>query len=140
MGKIESRPKCKDATDSDAFDNWCVVNIATADINKITVLEFDSTKSYAMCVAVGIDKQLTADFTSHNLPEEIAAKDAVSIAESLVDDSGLQKDRVCIYTSTGKSHLCTKEVLGTLFVDYASEVEEGGIFIFHFSGQLLLKV
>jgi len=134
MGKIVSRPKCKDKAASDAFSDWCMINIATTEINKITVLEFDPTKSYAMCV--GIDKQLSADFTSYNLGE-IAAKDAVSIAESLVDDSGLQKDRVRIYTSTSKSHLCTKDALGTLFVDYASEVEEGGIFIFHFSGHAI---
>ena len=130
MGKIVSRPKlkCKDGAIS---DDWCVVDISTTGLSKNTVLEFDPSKSYAMCV--GIDKQSTADFCSHNLGE-IAAKEAVSIAESLVADAGLQKDRVRIYTPTSKSQLCTKDALGTLFVDYASEVEEGGIFIFHFSG------
>ena len=131
MGKVLSRPNRATST---AYDEWCVIDIATTDVSKKTILDFDPSKSYAMCV--GIDKQLTKDFSSHSLGE-IAARDAATIAESLTVDAGLQKDRVRVYT-TNKPHLCTKDALGTLFINYASEVEESGIFIFHFSGHAVI--
>ena len=130
MGKVVSRPKCKDGAKSTAFDEWIIV---TTD-KRATVIEFDPLKSYAMCV--GIDQQLTAEYSSFNLGE-VAAKDAGAMADSLVADAGFQKDRVRTYTSTSKQRLCSKDALNTLFVDYASEVEEGGIFILYFSGHAI---
>ena len=56
MGKVVSRPKCKDGAKSTAFDDWIIV---TTD-KRATVLEFDFLKSYVMCV--GIDQQLTTLF------------------------------------------------------------------------------
>ena len=105
--------------------------IATAD----SVLEFDPNRSYALCV--GIDKQLDDRFTGKSLGY-IAAKDAVSMGEAIVADMGLRRERVNVYTSQDVSFLCKKGALSTLFVNYARKVEEGGIFIFHFSGHGVL--
>ena len=105
--------------------------IATAD----SVLEFDPNRSYALCV--GIDKQLDDRFIGKSLGY-IAAKDAVSMGEAFIADMGLQRDRVNVYTSQDVSFLCKKGALATLFVNYARKVEEGGIFIFHFSGHGIL--
>lgn len=105
--------------------------IATAD----AVLEYDSNRSYALCV--GIDKQLDDRFTGKSLGY-IAAKDAISMGEALIADMGLQRERVNVYTSQDVSFLCKKGALSTLFVNYARKVEEGGIFIFHFSGHGVL--
>jgi len=105
--------------------------IATAN----SVLKFDPDKSYAVCV--GIDKQLDEKFNGRSLGY-IAAKDAVSLGEAFIRDMGLQRDRVNIYTSNDASFLCKKAALSTLLVNYARKVEEGGIFIFHFSGHGVL--
>ena len=105
--------------------------IATAD----SVLEFDPNRSHALCV--GIDKQLDERFNGKSLGY-IAAKDAVSMGEAFISDMGLQRERVNVYTSQDVSFLCKKGALSTLFVNYARKVEEGGIFIFHFSGHGIL--
>ena len=100
-----------------------------------SVLKFDPDKSYAVCV--GIDKQLDERFNGRSLGY-IAAKDAVSLGEAFIRDMGLHRDRVNIYTSSDTSFLCKKGALSTLLVNYARKVEEGGIFIFHFSGHGVL--
>jgi len=100
-----------------------------------SVLKFDPNKSYAVCV--GIDKQLDERFNRRSLGY-IAAKDAVSLGEAFIRDMGLQRDRVNIYTSSDTSFLCKKAALSTLLVNYARKVEEGGIFVFHFSGHGVL--
>ena len=105
--------------------------IATAE----SVLDYDPNRSYALCV--GIDKQLDDRFTGKSLGY-IAAKDAISMGEALIADMGLQRERVNVYTSQDVSFLCKKGALSTLFVNYARKVEEGGIFVFHFSGHGIL--
>ena len=100
-----------------------------------SVLEFDPNRSYALCV--GIDKQLDERFISKSLGY-IAAKDATSMAEAFIADMGLHRERVNVYTAQDVSFLCKKGALSTLFVNYARKVEEGGIFIFHFSGHGIL--
>ena len=105
--------------------------IATAE----SVLEFDPNRSYALCV--GIDKQLDEKFVGKSLGY-IAAKDAISMGEAFVADMGLHRERVNVYTAQDVSFLCKKGALSTLFVNYARKVEEGGIFIFHFSGHGIL--
>ena len=105
--------------------------ISTAD----SVLEYNPNRSYALCV--GIDKQLDDRFSGKSLGY-IAAKDAISMGEALIADMGLPRERVDVYTSQDVPFLCKKGALSTLFVNYARKVEEGGIFIFHFSGHGIL--
>ena len=105
--------------------------IASAD----AVLEFDPNRSYAVCV--GIDRQLDYRFSNKSLGY-IAAKDAISMGEAFIADMGLQRDRVNVYTAQDAEFLCKKGALSTLFVNYAKKVEEGGIFMFHFSGHGIL--
>jgi len=122
-------PHSSPSPERDYTDQYSV--IASAD----SVLEFDPNRSYAVCV--GIDRQLDARFSAKSLGY-IAAKDAISMSEAFIADMGLQRDRVNVYTAQDDAFLCKKGALSTLFVNYAKKVEEGGMFIFHFSGHGIL--
>lgn len=122
-------PHSSSPAEQDYTEQYSV--IATAE----SVLEFDPNRSYALCV--GIDKQLDDKFIGKSLGY-IAAKDAISMGEAFVADMGLLRERVNVYTAQDVSYLCKKGALSTLFVNYARKVEEGGIFIFHFSGHGIL--
>ena len=109
-------------TERDQIEDYSI--IATGD----SVLKFDPIKSYAVCV--GIDEQLEGNYSTL----KSTGKDALSLGEAFVEDMGFQRDRVNIYTCSDTSFLCKKDALSTLFVNYARKVEDGGIFIFCFSG------
>ena len=103
--------------------------------NKRSVLEFDPGKSRAICV--GIDKQQHHKFLGNNLGN-IAAENAKLLGEAFATDMGMQKERVHVYTSDGVPELCKKEAIKTLVLNYAHEVEEDGIFVFYFSGHVVV--
>ena len=105
------------------------------DVNKRSVLEFDPAKSRAICV--GIDKQ---KFLGRNLGH-VAAENASLLAKSLVANMGMREECVRVYvsdTDRKPNQLCTKEAIKTLIINYAREVEENGMFVFYFSGHVVV--
>ena len=101
--------------------------------NKQSAIEFDPAKSIAICM--GIDKQQNHKFLGNNL-ENCAAKNATLLGKAFEADMGLQKEHVLVYTSVKEPGLCKREAIKTLILNYASKVEEDGLFAFHFSGRV----
>ena len=99
------------------------------------ILEFDPEKSRAICI--GIDKQQHHKFLGNNLGNA-AAKNAKLLGEAFETNMGMQKERVHVYTSDGVPELCKKEAIKALVLNYAHEVEEDGLFVFYFSGHVVV--
>ena len=143
MGTVQSRkrddsPKTSNASRDQAIELVIEEYVIVADstrANKLSELEFDPGKSRAICV--GIDKQQHHKFLGNNLGI-IAAKNAALLGESFVTNMGMDKERVHIYTSDGVPELCKKEAIKALVLNYAREVEEDGVFVFYFSGHVVV--
>ena len=99
------------------------------------VLKFDQTKSVSLCV--GIDKQFHRGYKDKSLGN-IVAKDAETTSEAITNHLGLNQDQVKLRTASAQPYDCTKRGMGTLFVEIAGKVQEGGIFIFYFAGHGIL--
>ena len=99
------------------------------------VLEFDQKKSVAFCV--GIDKQFHPNYVAKSLKDTVA-RDAESMGEAFNTHLGLDFDEVKVRKSSAQPDDCTKKGVGTLFVESAKKVQEGGIFIFYFAGHGIL--
>ena len=99
------------------------------------VLEFDQKKSVAFCV--GIDKQFHPNYAAKSLKDTVA-RDAQAMGEAFNTHLGLDFDEVKVRKSSAQPDDCTKKGMGTLFVESAKKVQEGGIFIFYFAGHGIL--
>ena len=117
------------------LEEYVMVTSPNKPRNKQTVLEFNPAKSHAVCV--GIDKQKNDNFIGNNLGD-VAAKNATSLGESLVTNVGLKKECVHVYTSRKDPDLCDKGAIKTHIITCAREVEEDGMFVFYFSGHVVV--
>jgi len=94
-------------------------------------LKFES-RSYGICIGI--------DINSHNggiqSLDDTAAKSATLVREAIAGNI-IPCNRIHEYKSKPNC-LCTKEVLRYLVIDTASKVQEGGNFIFQFSGSAFL--
>ena len=100
--------------------------------NKQSPIEFDPAKSFAICV--GIDQLQNYNSLGNSLG--IAAKNATLLGKALEADMGLQKEHVLVYTTAKEPELCKKEAIKALILNYAYKVEENGLLVFHFSGNV----
>ena len=139
MGTVQSRKRAspdKSRSAIELLEDYIIVGAVKDSTEKQSaVLEFDPGKSSAICV--GIDKQQHHKFLGNNLGN-VAAKNATLLGESFVANMGMQKERVHVYTSDGVPELCKKEAIKALVLNYAHEVEEDGVFVFYFSGHVVV--
>ena len=142
MGTVQSRLN-NVSQDQSQSKTWLLQSeeyfliTSTTTLNEPLVLKFDPAKSRAVCV--GIDKQQNQKFLGNSLGD-VATKSALLLGESFVTNMGMQKERVHVYTTTNTPtpQLCTKEAIKALIFNYAREVEEDGMFVFYFSGYMLV--
>ena len=99
------------------------------------VLQFDREKSVALCV--GIDEQFHPNYAAKSLRNTVA-RDAQAMGEAFTTYLELNFDEVKVRKSSAQPGDCTKKGMGTLFVESAKKVQEGGIFIFYFAGHGIL--
>jgi len=92
------------------------------------LLEFDPDKSYAMCV--GFNANISS--IHGKIFEGTATKSAEMLKEA-IGNNIVNCDRVDLYTS---EDMCTKQALSILTKNNAKKVQQTGIFIFQFSGQV----
>ena len=142
MGAVQSRKRDNSVNNLNTSPRDQVIKLeeyvivaGNTSASKPSVLEFDPGKSRAICV--GIDKQQHHKFLGNNLGN-VAAKNAMLLGECLVTNMGMQKERVHVYTSDGVPELCKKEAIKALILNYMHEVEEDGVFIFYFSGHVVV--
>ena len=107
-----------------------VVIASDTGVNKPAVLEFNPTKSRAVCV--GVDKHI-----GNNLGD-VAAKNATLLSESFVTNMGMQKECVHVYTTDRVPYLCRKAAIKTHVLSCAGKVEGDGVFVFYFSGHVVV--
>lgn len=99
------------------------------------ILQFDHEKSVALCI--GVDEQFHHDYASKSLGD-IVARDAQAMGEAFSTHLGLDFDEVKVRKSSAQPDDCTKKGIGTLFLESAKKVQQGGIFIFYFAGHGIL--
>ena len=98
--------------------------------SKHEVLEFDRSKSVALCI--GVDKQCDGHFP-YSLGRTVA-KDAEDMGKTFVTYFGLNGARVKVCISSTQPHQCSKAGIETLFMKTAKGAETDGLFIFYFAG------
>ncbi|XP_065884590.1 uncharacterized protein [Dysidea avara] len=92
------------------------------------LLKFDPDKSYAMCV--GFNANI---LSIHSKILEDTATKSAKILKEAISGNIVNCDRVDLYTS---EDMCTKQALSVLTKNNAKKVQQTGIFIFQYSGQV----